>query len=86
MANTNASVNTTIQIQIKLFATLSKYMPSGSDHYKVPAGMIAGELAAHLNLPENQMKLIFINGCKRSPNTVLQHKDRIGIFPPVGGG
>lgn len=75
-----------IYIQIKLFATLSKYTPPDCDHYPTPTGITADELAAHLSLPANQVKLIFINGLKRPPNTVLKQGDRIGIFPPVGGG
>ena len=75
-----------IYVQIHLFATLSKYTPPASDHYPLASGMTAGELANHLNLPANQIKLIFINGCKQLPDTVLREGDRIGIFPPVGGG
>ena len=75
-----------IYVQIKLFATLSKYTPTASDHYPLTSGMTAGELANHLNLPANQVKLIFINGRKCPPDTVIKEGDRIGIFPPVGGG
>ena len=75
-----------IYVQIQLFATLSKYTPPAADHYPLTSGMTAGELANHLNLPTNQIKLIFINGRKHPPDTVLREGDRIGIFPPVGGG
>ena len=75
-----------IHVQIKLFATLSKFTPTASDHYPVTFGMTVGELANHLNLPVNQVKLIFINGRKCPLDTVLKKGDRIGIFPPVGGG
>lgn len=61
-------------------------MPAASDHYPLSPGMTAGELAVHLKLPANQVKLIFINGRKCPPDTVLKETDRIGIFPPVGGG
>lgn len=85
MANSK-KIEKSIHIVIKLFATLSKYLPPDSDHYRVSAGMTAGDLTTHLNLPKDQLKLIFINGCKRPLNTVLNDQDRIGIFPPVGGG
>lgn len=77
---------TSIHIQIKLFATLSKYMPATSEHYPATSGITAGKLANQLNLPASEVKLIFINGRKCSPDTVLREGDRIGIFPPVGGG
>ena len=75
-----------IYVQIKLFATLSKYTPTASEDYALPVGMTADELPRHLNLPAEQIKLIFINGRKCPPDTVLKEGDRIGIFPPVGGG
>ena len=83
---TSSNPMKSIYVQIKLFATLSKFTPTASDHYPVTSGMTAGELANHLNLPANQVKLIFINGRKRPSDTVLKEGDRIGIFPPVGGG
>lgn len=85
MATSNEPVKS-IHIQIKLYATLAKYLPPDSDNYKVTASMTAGDLITHLNLPMDQTKLIFINACKRSGNTILHDGDRIGIFPPVGGG
>jgi len=75
-----------IHIQIKLFATLNKYTPHNSEHYPVPDGITADELATRLDLPVDQVKLIFINGQKCAPGTRLKQDDRIGIFPPVGGG
>ena len=75
-----------IHVQIKLFANLSKYLPPDSEYFELPAGATAADLTARLNLPAEQMKLIFINGCRQALDTVLNDKDRIGIFPPVGGG
>jgi molybdopterin converting factor small subunit len=75
-----------IYIQIKLFATLSQHTPKNSDKYPIPVGTTVDELLAHLPLPANQVKMIFINGRKQALDTVLKKGDRIGIFPPVGGG
>lgn len=75
-----------IQIQLKLFATLGKYLPSNADRYDCPSGTTAGDLAKRLNLPIDQVKLIFINGRRQPPDKVLKKNDRVGIFPPVGGG
>jgi molybdopterin converting factor small subunit len=43
-------------------------------------------LLQQLDLPENKAKLIFIDGVKAELATVLEGGERIGIFPPVGGG
>ena len=39
-----------------------------------------------LNIPEKDAKLIFINSVRKDRDTLLQDGDRLGIFPPVGGG
>jgi molybdopterin converting factor small subunit len=73
-------------IKLKLFATLSKFSPNISDPYPIPSGSTVGELTDQLKMPRDQVKLIFINGVKRSLATPLQDGDRVGLFPPVGGG
>jgi len=73
-------------ITIKLFATLKKYLPASAEHYPINPGVSVGELLSELQLPASLAKLIFINGKKGESDTVLNHGDRIGIFPPVGGG
>ena len=39
-----------------------------------------------LKIPEKDAKLIFINSVRKDRDTLLQDGDRLGIFPPVGGG
>ncbi len=50
------------------------------------AGATVADIVANLDLPKEQVKLIFINGRKAELSTVLQEGDRLGLFPPVGGG
>ena len=73
-------------IQIKLFATLQKFMPASAEKYTIEAGTTIRTLLQQLDLPENKAKLIFIDGVKAELTTVLKGGERIGIFPPVGGG
>ena len=73
-------------IQIKLFATLQSFMPDSAENYAIEPGTTIGTLIQQLDLPEDKVKLIFINGVKAELTTVLKGGDRIGIFPPVGGG
>lgn len=73
-------------IQIKLFATLQKFMPASAENYAIETNTTIRTLLQQLDLPENKAKLIFIDGVKAELTTVLKGGERIGIFPPVGGG
>lgn len=73
-------------IQIKLFAALQKFMPAAAENYAIEAGTSIRALLKQLDIPEDKAKLIFIDGLKAEPTTVLKGGERIGIFPPVGGG
>ena len=74
------------RIQIKLFATLQRFMPASAENYAIETGTTIRTLLQQLDLPENKAKLIFIDGVKAELTTVLQGGERVGIFPPVGGG
>jgi len=76
----------TISIDLKLFATLQKFTPPDSNVHVVKAGTRVRTLVRQLGIPEAKAKLIFINGIKVSLDSVLKDGDRLGIFPPVGGG
>ncbi len=73
-------------IQIKLFATLNKFNPGYSDNYPIKPGITVETLLDELDIPKTEAKLIFINGIKCGLTSVLQGGERVGIFPPVGGG
>ena len=74
------------RIRIKLFATLQRFMPASTENYDIEKGTTIRSLLQQLDLPENKAKLIFIDGVKAELTTVLQGGERVGIFPPVGGG
>jgi len=75
----------TTHITIKLFATLSKYTPAAKT-YPVKPGTTIRNLLQQLGVPADEVKLIFINGKKSDLTSTLQGGERVGIFPPVGGG
>ena len=79
-----------ITVQVKLFATLRQYRPGLGigERFPVelPDGASVRDLARQLELPEDQVKLIFVNGLFQSFEHGLSDGDEIGIFPPVGGG
>jgi molybdopterin converting factor small subunit len=76
----------TISIDLKLFATLQDLAPQASGAHVVEAGTSVRAFVRRLGIPESKAKLIFINSYKVTLNSVLKDGDRLGIFPPVGGG
>jgi sulfur-carrier protein len=73
-------------IDLKLYATLNKFSPSSPEHYPVRSGTTILSLIEKLGIPINQAKLVFINGVKCELTASLYGGERVGIFPPVGGG
>jgi molybdopterin converting factor small subunit len=73
-------------IQIKLFATLQRFMPASAENYAIEAGITVRSLLQQLDIAEDKAKLIFIDGVKAELTSTLKGGERVGIFPPVGGG
>ena len=73
-------------VQIKLFASLKKFLPESADQYPIEPGSSIQDLLIQLEVPLKEAKLIFVNGVKSAPDTLLEGGERIGVFPPVGGG
>jgi molybdopterin synthase sulfur carrier subunit len=76
----------TISIELKLFASLQKFTPQTSDALVVEAGTSVRTLIQQLGIPGKKAKLFFINSVKVTLDSILKDGDRLGIFPPVGGG
>jgi sulfur carrier protein ThiS len=75
-----------IKIDLKLFVTLSKYLPQGSEGLEIPEGTSVEKLIFDYGIPKDLVKLIFINGKRQTSHYILKNNDRLGLFPPVGGG
>ena len=76
-----------IHIQVKLYATLRKFVPdSGLDRFELDTGATVEHLLDKLGISVTEAKLVFVNGKKAPLAAVLNDGERVGIFPPVGGG
>ena len=75
-----------ITIDLKLFVTLSKYLPEDGGCLEIQKGTTVENLILDFGIPLDLVKLIFINGKKEHLGYQLNHNDRVGLFPPVGGG
>jgi len=74
------------RIQLKLFATLRQFTPPSADDYLIDQGIRICDLLEQIKIPREKAKLIFINGVKAELGSTLEGGERVGIFPPVGGG
>jgi molybdopterin converting factor small subunit len=79
-----------ITVHVKLFATLRRHRPDlgigEAFPVELPPGSTVGDLIRHLDLPDDQVKIVFVNAHFRESDHVLSDGDELGIFPPVGGG
>lgn len=79
-----------MEVTLNLFATLSQYMPHKSKDrsctIEVDEGTRVRDLLEGLKIPAKKVKLVFLNGIHSKGNEILKDGDRIGVFPPIGGG
>lgn len=76
-------------LEVRLFATLRNYFPDkpgGVLSMEAAEGSTVDELIARLPLNPDEIKIIMVNGIQAQPGQTLKNGDRIGLFPPVGGG
>jgi molybdopterin converting factor small subunit len=79
-----------VSILVKLSTTLRQcvagYDPlAGMEMDFVPGETVAG-LIARLGLDPGRIKIIMLNGRSGGLEDRLSDGDRVGLFPPVGGG
>ena len=73
-------------IQVRLFASLQKFMPASADNYAIEAGITVGALLQQLDVPLDMIKIVFIDNVHAELTSILKGGERVGFFPPVGGG
>ncbi len=76
----------TVTIDLRLFATLGVHAPGNAGQYPITSGMTVAQLIETLKIPSIEAKLVFVNGTLADLETKLNGGERVGIFPPVGGG
>ncbi len=77
-------------LKIFLSSTLRKYVP-GYDPTNGVVFSLKGErtvkdMCEQMNIPADKIKIIMVNGKSQSPDHILKGDERVGLFPPVGGG
>lgn len=73
-------------IELKCYATLAPLTPSNADVFPIQSGETLQELLIRLSIPLEEVKIVFVNGIAADLDRPLSDGDRVGVFPPVGGG
>ncbi len=81
-----------MKLDVRLFAGLKCNNPElpcfGKNEFdlEVPAGTTISGLHNLMNLESKYPLINLVNGIAQKDDHALSHGDRVGIFPPVGGG
>ncbi|WP_300156923.1 MoaD/ThiS family protein [Solidesulfovibrio sp.] len=73
-------------IELRCYATLAPLTPANAGVLPIEAGETVGSLVDRLGIPREEIKIVFVNGQAASLDGPLADGDRVGVFPPVGGG
>lgn len=74
-----------MDIEVKCFATLARRSPEGG-RLSVDSGATPTSVMTRLGIDPGEVKIIFVNGVHAAADAPLKDGDRLGLFPPVGGG
>ncbi len=79
-----------MQIGLKLFASLRKYLPESSGHaaynMEIDGNTRVQDILLKLEIPDETPKIILVNGTPVKKEKLLNDGDILSIFPPVAGG
>lgn len=77
-------------LKILLSSTLRKHVPAYDPikglEMAVNGGITVADVCQQMKIPTDNIKIIMVNGRSQELDYVLQGEERIGLFPPVGGG
>ena len=79
-----------MRVKLNLFASLARYMPDKArgNSWTVETSEVTKvrELLEQFGIPTDSVKLVFLNGVHANGDEILNDGDRVGVFPPIGGG
>ena len=83
-----------MEVTVKLFAILGKYLPPeathNTAHLDIAAGTSVFQLLRDLHRPMELTPVVLVNGDYITPSdherTTLAPGDELAVFPPVSGG
>ena len=79
-----------MRVEVRLFATLERFLPPGSHDgiaiLEVPQGSTASDVARRLGIPAGFERVLLVNGREASPEQRLAPGDVLDLYPPLAGG
>jgi molybdopterin converting factor small subunit len=77
-----------MQVQVKLFATLRKFLPPGQKAVALTMndGATVRDALEQLGIPDRSVHQAMVNGAQQSRDHPLRDGDTVSVFPPVAGG
>ena len=83
-----------MKVELKLYASLSHYLPNGHVDHKVvldvPEGITPSQLIDDMKLPRESCFLVLVNGIFVPPeerqSRAMHEGDALAIWPPIAGG
>lgn len=62
------------------------YDPQTGVPFQTQGGLTVAEVCQAIGVPVEEVKIVMVDGRSGSLSQVLQGHERLGLFPPVGGG
>ena len=83
-----------MEITLKLYATLTSYLPEGSDMHSTKLAITEGDSAYSVldryHVPREMVHLVLLNGIYLQPEereqSALKEGDTLAVWPAVAGG
>jgi molybdopterin converting factor small subunit len=79
-----------MKVEVALFATLSKYLPAGTQNRRatleVKDGATVRDILNQLGVPPELPNILLVNGRQALDTTVLKDGETLSVFPPLAGG
>ena len=79
-----------MQIEVRLYATLREQAPQGANAgvfpLELPTGSTVEALLQQIGISAKKVHMRMVNGVGVTDEHILKENDRVGLFPPVGGG
>ncbi len=77
-----------MNLEIKLFGFLRKYSPRSEDAFflDLPDGSKVRDIISTLKIPDNEARIVVINGRHAGEDAVLKADDEVVLMTPIEGG
>jgi molybdopterin converting factor small subunit len=79
-----------VRVEVRLFATLARYLPDGHQAgaaiLEVPDGSTVADVARTLGIPGDTSCIVLVNDADADEASALRPGDVVTLFPPLAGG